>query len=105
MLFAVDRHMQARSYSIERQCPDGQIDVKNPPPRKVVGKKSTEKRTNDARNSKYRAKVSLISPSFARRDDIPYRGENEGEKTPRAKPLDGAKDDELLDILCDPTEH
>ena len=92
--FSVRRGIVSADHE-QGEASDGQVDVEDPAPGRVVDDEPADERTDDRRGGERGADQPLVAAAVARRDDLADRREREREEPAGADPLDGAEDDEL----------
>ena len=55
----------------ERDRPDRDVDVEDPPPRELLDEDASEQWADHARYAEHRAEVALVAAPISRRDDVP----------------------------------
>jgi hypothetical protein len=54
----------------ERECTGWQVNIENPPPRKMIDEEPAEQRADDRGNSESGPKYALVAAALTRRDEI-----------------------------------
>src|SRR5262245_16138499 len=82
----------------------GQVDVEYPAPRQVIDEKATKQRADDGGKTERGSEKSLVSPAFARGNEVPDHSNGSDDQPTAADPLQRPKQNELDYILGQPAQ-